>query len=219
MTVTNNTTDNPSIYISTIANGVTGIHQVDNCTFSATPTAGSMTFNGGSIAYSETDLSGSSPIGCVLSGGPSNQPIVTTWDDYGSHTPLTVSADTLEVTGQPMIWEVELTDSPTEGNWKLDLDGVVETSDIAYDATDAAVEAVIDAEFWGVGVTQAGVPWVITTDDNNNPGTLTGEEGATPLRKAATITPSTLQEGVSTSYIHSSNNPNVNLFISFIEGF
>jgi hypothetical protein len=133
---------------------------------------------------------------------------------YADQPQMSISNDTTDgsvsagttydgAAGQQHIVSLSLDDSPTEG--------VVELADVGASVvwncySDAAtVEAEINASglqvvafYGGVTVSGSGTsgdPWIISSVLSCPDQNWTATEGSTPLRKAATITPSTIQDG------------------------
>jgi len=211
MWITNNTTDG-SPYTNSANSGVGGLNQQDVCTFGNTPTSGSMIIDGQYLGYN-TDASTLSIYGATLSGTPASGSITTTWSDYNSHTPLTMSQNDLRIAGQPQIVSVVLTENPNSGTLNVTI-GAANSSDFNYyDSTPGNI-----TDFTGGG--SAG-NWTYTCNANNADAMTSAYEGSNPLRKSISMEVIVTQEGVVVvgEYIHPSSNPNVNLFISFIEGF
>lgn len=185
MTITNDTTDGGGVQISSL-DGVPGVHQQDTCTFDATPTSGAMIFDGNPLIYNinAADLILS---GKTASGTPASGSIVTTWNDYDPHTPVSVSGDTLTATGQPQIVLIETEDSPSEGGLTVTLDS--STSGEFFVTAPSPGEITL----WTAGGS-AGA-WTYTAQSNASNVSASATE-VTPLRKGytpgATIT---AQEG------------------------
>jgi hypothetical protein len=184
---TNAAPSGPSITITQTGNG--GISQVDHCTFSGTATGGAMTYDGNPVTYGQDITAAMGPPTGVssFSGSPASGLIVTTWAGYGSHTPITVEANTLMIVGQPQIVSISLTDTPTEGTLTVTLDGVTSAEFNWNDSTPAAITG-----FTGGGSAGA---WTYTADVNAANVTKSASEGATPLRKALTAEIVTIQDG------------------------
>ncbi len=173
--------------VSTPTAGVAGVAQVDTCTFSGTATAGSMLFDGQALAYN-ANASGLSLSGATASGTPASGSIVTTWSDYSSHTPVTVTQDTLATAGQPQIVRVQTTESPDTGSLNVTINGVT-SADFGYDnPTASAISG------WTAGGTAGN--WTYTANANASNVTASAAEGSSPLRKGVTLTPATVQNGI-----------------------
>lgn len=177
---------------------VTGVHQVDTITFSATPVAGSMTINSNALAY-DSDASGLGGMGAgvAASGTPASGTITITWEDYDDHTPLTIDGGSLlSVVGRPHSHTITLSDAPTEGTLKTSKSGS-DSDTFSANASAASVEAAIEAISGGYPCTVTGTdggPWTITSDDNIAAPTWAAEE-VDPLRKSVGITIDTTTEG------------------------
>lgn len=119
--VTANSTDgSPSVsQSSAYVEEVVGVHQVDTITFDATPVGGSMTIEGNSLAH-DANASTLSISGATASGTPASGTIAVTWDDYASHTPVTVSASSLlSVIGVHQIDTITFSATPVAGSMTI----------------------------------------------------------------------------------------------------
>lgn len=172
-----------------------GIKQVDTCTFSATPAAGAMTWDGNGLAYNATP---STPMGAdSVTGTPAGGAITTTWSDFSSHTPITVAAGTLNANdGAPAEFTVTLDDAPTAGQWRL-IAGAPWSSQTALAAAATAdeVETALATNF-PCNVTGAlGGPYEFITTTDTGPSITADENPAEPLTKPATAEIVTVQDG------------------------
>jgi hypothetical protein len=196
MTFTNNNT-NGTPSISTYTQGVTGVHQVDEITFTGTATAGSCTIDGDSCGYATSAASAVTVTGATVSATtPASGSITITWDsDYSSHVPVSVSADTLRIEGRPEIFTVELPEEPTEGNFYLKKDGSGDTL-IYFDDDSTDVTTALGAAQHNYTASGGPLPGVltITSDTNVASPTWTAHE-YTALRKGVSATVTTVTQG------------------------
>jgi hypothetical protein len=159
-------------------------HQIDTCSFDDLATSGSVVIGGFNIAYNGSI--GSPGSGFSISGGPQTE-VVTIWDDYSSHTPLTIDSNTLSIPGQHNIVVITLSDSPTEGNYYLSVARPLVVAsvfnDISYNALGSDIETLLTTGGYGCTVTGDG-PWTIESTTNENWTVSAAEEIATPLLKS-----------------------------------
>lgn len=208
ISITNDFTSPGGVSSGTITDGVAGVHQQETCTFSGTPTAGAMDYGGYSLPYN-TDASSAGLSGVSSSGTPDSGTIITTWSDYDSHTAIPVSSNTLQIPGQPQIILVELTDSPTEGQLIITIDGNNSSNFNYNDSTPGAITG------WS-GMGSAG-NWTYTNTINAaDTSSYSASDGTGALLKSASIEIVTIQDGIAT--IVFPEIPNANLFNSFIQG-
>lgn len=140
-------------------------------------------------------------------------PFTLTWNAPGARAQQTIGSNTTDgnpeitttqegediVSGRPEIFTVTLSDSPTEGQFAINVNGAPSLY-LDFDATAAEVEAALEASTppYPCGVTGSdGGPWTVTSDSNIASPTLSGQEYylVAPLRKAAAITISVYQQG------------------------
>ena len=193
--------------VTTDTQGVAGVRQKREITFSNVPDFGSVTLsNGCEISYNdsietiagawEVEESSTIATGSIASGSiifENNSP-----DDYSNRTVPTVSTNTMVVTGQPHIVTVELSDEPTEGQWEMNA-GSNSTMFLDWDATSSEVETEFEGMAYGYPVTvtgDAGGPWTIESVGNVT-ATIEAQEGdgGQPLRKSVGVEIVTVQEG------------------------
>lgn len=200
MTVSNDATNGSGITISTVTQGVTGVHQVDEITFDGTATAGSCLINGAPCAYNAQASSVFWVSGAQVSATtPASGSIVITWDNYETHDLVYVSADTLRIEGRPEIFTIELDEDPIEGNFYLKKDEIGDNSyPIEFDDDTMAVDTALASAFPSYPVTVTGGPLpgliTVTSDNNVAPSTWTAHEN-TALCKGVTASVTTLTQG------------------------
>ena len=203
MTISNDDTDSGTgVTIGTVTEGVTGVHQVDEITFTGgTATAGSMTLDGSSLAYNANASTLTIASGNATgSGTPASGSITITWDsDYDDHDPVSVATGDLRVNGRPEIFTIELDEEPTEGNFYLKKDGSGDNSyPIEFDDDTTAVDTAFESAFPSYPVTVTGGPLpgliTVTSDNNVATSTWTAHEN-TALRKGVTADVTTVTQG------------------------
>ena len=171
----NNMTDG-SPFVTVITEGSAGVHQQDTVSFSTGPA-----ISGNWILGNWTGIYTDTPTGAQwsASGSASVGSVVVTWEDYSSHTPLTLPSHTLKSnTGTHHIIRVTLSDNPTEGAFYLQLNGSGGTNSISYNASSSDVATALGdmtLVSWSHSG-NAGGPWVLEGPDDYGPGTFAGYE-------------------------------------------
>lgn len=182
------------VYVESISLlSVVGVAQVDRCTFDSVAVGGSFVWDGGPMLYTDTPTFSNA----TVTGSAQAGLIETTWPDFGSHTPATVSTGTLaSVNGRPHIITVTLSDSPTSGSLKITVNGG-DSSPFDFDASSMEVETALQmgGSAYQCAVSGSdGGPWTITSDENIAAPTITAAE-VNPLIDLVGIEIVVIQEG------------------------
>lgn len=165
-------------------------HQIDTYSFSGLATEGQISFDNRAWSYNSDFMDTWAEYS--ISGGPQTA-LVTTWNDYSSHTPITAQSNTLRITDKQHIFSVTLADSPTEGTFTLTVNGDT-SNQIDYNSSTGSLEGILsDLGYNASVIGPMGGPWTITSDDYVN-WTVSANESV-PLLKPLAINVLTITEG------------------------